>query len=364
MKIFRFIFLCILSLAMIGCTSLPSQNSLADVSSEDSSSAADSSTTAESNSSEESVSDDSSTAEFSQQESSAESSTENFEPETLPEESGFTWVLEPSIEAQSVLPIRDGDTPGSFNISPSICFVQEGLMGLMNQAGSILLPAEYADICYSRTAGGLIVLQEGSTTYQRLDNQYQPSFDVDYSLTSFVATTSYVWDPDTETILDAANDMAPYEDTSYVVVRQSEGSNLYALGNASGLSTDFIYSDFGPTGLINEFFVQDETGWHLVNHLGEDLLDGMILRPRLQRTIRLEGDSFSSSYVETAPYPCSEGVFTFQGENGKWGFYDASGNMLVDFIFEEACPVSLGNAWVKWNGMWGLITVDMVSAVG
>ena len=80
MKIFRFIFLCILSLAMIGCTSLPSQNSLADVSSEDSSSAADSSTTAESNSSEESVSDDSSTAEFSQQESSAESSTENSEP--------------------------------------------------------------------------------------------------------------------------------------------------------------------------------------------------------------------------------------------------------------------------------------------
>ena len=366
MKFFRFVFLCILSLAMIGCTSLPSQNSQTDVSSEDSRSAADSSTTTESNSSEESVSSgesistESSAADSSQQASSAEDA----EPETLPEESGFTWVLRPSIEAQSVLPIRDGDTPGSFNISPSICFVEEGLVGLMNQTGRILLPAEYADICYSRTAGGLIALREGSTTYQRLDNQYQPSFEVDYSQTSFVAATSYVWDPDTESILDTANDMAPYEDTSYIVVRQSEDSNLYALGNANGLSTDFIYSDFGPTGLINEFFVQDEAGWHLVNHLGEDLLDGMILRPRLQRTIHLEGDSFSSSYVETAPYPCSEGVFTFQGENGKWGFYDASGNMLVDFIFEEACPVSLGNAWVKWNGMWGLITVDMVSAVG
>ena len=195
-------------------------------------------------------------------------------------------------------------------------------MGLMNQAGSTPSSRRVLQIFVTaRTAGGLIVPTGRLYHLSALHSitSINLLLNVHYSLTSFVATTSYVWDPDTETILDAANDMAPYEDTSYVVVRQSEGSNLYALGNASGLSTDFIYSDFGPTGLINEFFVQDETGWHLVNHLDEDLLDGMILRPRLQRTIRLEGDSFSSSYVETAPYPCSEGVFTFQGENGEMG---------------------------------------------
>lgn len=350
MKNFRLILLLVLALTLIGCTSLPSSNS--------------SSESLESSSSqdlpEDSVHEEESAAEDSVSDSSHQDST----PSEPPEESGFTWVLEPEIEAQSVLPIRNADTPGTFNISPSICFVQEGLMGLMNQAGSVLLPAEYADICYSRTAGGLIVLREGSTAYQRLDNQYQPSFEVDYSLGSFVAQASYIWDAETETILDTANDSAPYEGTSYVVVRQNESESMYALGNASGLSTDFIYTDFGPTGLEGQFFVRDESGWHLVNHLGEDLLGGMVLRPRLQRTVSLDGDTFSSAYIETAPYPCSEGVFALQSENGKWGFYDASGNMLVDFIFEEACPVSLGNAWVRWNGLWGLITVDMIAAVG
>lgn len=132
MKFFRFVFLCILSLAMIGCTSLPSQNSQTDVSSEDSRFRGrqfdyHGNPILQKNlvSSGESISTESSAADSSQQASSAEDA----EPETLPEESGFTWVLRPSIEAQSVLPIRDGDTPGSFNISPSICFVEEGLRG-------------------------------------------------------------------------------------------------------------------------------------------------------------------------------------------------------------------------------------------
>lgn len=293
------------------------------------------------------------------------SSSEDSSAADTPQSDAFTWLLEPSIEVDTMLPIRDGDNPGQFVFSPSVCFVKEGLMGLMNQAGNILLPAEYSDICNSRAAGGLIVLKEGQSSYQRLNNQYEPAFDVEYALRSSTADTPYVWDETSGAILDMSNESEPYTESLCVVVRQSEEPELFAIGNSEGLLTDFLYSGFGPTGLTNQFFLKDEKGWHLMNQKGEDLLDGVILNPRLQREFSLSR-SISSSvyYVETAPYPCSEGTFALES-GGKWGYYDASGNELVPFLFEEACPVAMGNAWVQVNGKWGLISVEMSSvAVG
>lgn len=344
--------LCLL-LILSGCTTLPGGNSSEQQESRE-----------ESKSSEISMPQESSVAETSSVPENSSVSEESSSEGILQDDS-FTWMLEPTIEADAMLPIRDGDQPGQFVFSPSVCFVREGLMGLMNQAGNILLPAEYTDICNSRSAGGLLVLKEGSSSYQRLNNQYEPAFDVEYAFRSATATTPYIWDEAAGSILDTSNESQVYSEPINVVVRQDTDTELYAIGNSEGLLTDFIYTGFGPTGLTNQFFVKDSAGWHLVNQKGEDLLGGILLNPRLAREFSLSR-SISSSvhYVETAPYPCSEGTFALESE-GKWGYYDASGNQLTPLLFDDACPVAMGKAWVQVNGKWGLISIEMSSiAVG
>ncbi|MBQ7916904.1 MAG: WG repeat-containing protein [Firmicutes bacterium] len=277
----------------------------------------------------------------------AEESSTPEELKEIPQSAAFSWTLEPSVEVDTVLPIRDGDTPGRFSISPSICFEKDGLLGLMNQAGTVLLPAEYTDIAHSRNLGGLIVLKSGSTSYQRLNNQYEPTFDVEFASRQLLPTTEYRWVDGT--VVDGRQE--PYEGTDFVVVKDGE---YYALGNANGLSTDFAYTNWGPTGLTNQFFMKDEIGWHLVSPSGDDLLKGAILEPRAL-----------SNGEAAPPYPCSEGVYALQdAESGLWGFYDAAGNPLTEFVFESACPVSLGRAWVQFNGLWGLIEIHLGRAVG
>lgn len=297
----------------------------------------------------------------------SESSEDSIPAPVIPPSSdAFTWITQPTIPVDMMLPIRDADRPGYFSPSSSICFIEKGLMGLMDPSGQVLLPAEYVDICYSRSQGGLIALKDGSTVYKRLNNQYQEVFDVEYDPRQLTAETVYLWDAQNHVILDTSNANAVYGGDEFVVVRESADSTLYAVGNADGLSTDFSYTGFGPTGLIGQFYLQDDIGWHLVSPSGDDLLMGFRIQARLQRQFSLNRDkSASITYIEAAPYPCSEGIYTLQNaENNLWGFYDASGKAITDCIFEDACPVSLGRAWVQWNGFWGLIELNLGVSVG
>ena len=44
-------------------------------------------------------------------------------------------------------------------------------------------------------------------------------------------------------------------------------------------------------------------------------------------------------------------------KNGKAGFINSKGETVVPFIFEETRNCYDGKAWVKYNGLWGVIKV-------
>ncbi len=48
-------------------------------------------------------------------------------------------------------------------------------------------------------------------------------------------------------------------------------------------------------------------------------------------------------------------LFSFEGENGKIGFTDAKGKLIVLPRYEEADEQSEGLVGVKLNGKWGFI---------
>ena len=61
-----------------------------------------------------------------------------------------------------------------------------------------------------------------------------------------------------------------------------------------------------------------------------------------------------SHYYQQGGYVFSEGLAGVK-KNGKWGFVDYSGNIVIPFVYDEVFNFSEGFAWVKKEGKWGLV---------
>lgn len=44
-------------------------------------------------------------------------------------------------------------------------------------------------------------------------------------------------------------------------------------------------------------------------------------------------------------------------KGNKWGYIDKQGNVVVDFVFDKATPISNGKAWVIYNGRTGRLNI-------
>ncbi len=44
-------------------------------------------------------------------------------------------------------------------------------------------------------------------------------------------------------------------------------------------------------------------------------------------------------------------------KNGKWGYIDKNGDLVVDFIFDKATAISDGSAWVIYKGKTGRLNI-------
>ena len=48
-----------------------------------------------------------------------------------------------------------------------------------------------------------------------------------------------------------------------------------------------------------------------------------------------------------------------QSQNGKWGFVDASGNVIIDYIYDKATDLDVyGYAGIQLGGKWGVVNAD------
>lgn len=265
--------------------------------------------------------------------------------------SSYVWVMEPVIDADSVYPLPDADHAGMYYSSPFVVFIDKGLCGLMNQAGEILLPAIYMDICWSQNQGGLLVLPEKSTAYQLLNTKYEVIGDAEIHVEP-IADTPYVWSAARGMIVNGRT-AESYNSEDFTAVRSG---SFYALGNRDGLSTDFVYTAYGPTGLNHQFFVQDDWGWHLVSPSGDDLMPEVRLIPRIARTVLFTQNGTVAAQAEAAPYPCSEGIYVLQDDSGLWGYFDVGCSPITGFVFEDACPVMNSSAWACSDGKWGIVS--------
>ena len=129
-------------------------------------------------------------------------------------------------------------------------------------------------------------------------------------------------------------------------------SPMYALAGSQGLKTDFIYENTGKCSWDGMMAVCRDGRWGYCNLDGAEVIPCEYDGADYVDTSNTEGLSF----VQGIPYGYSSGYVAVR-KDGLWGYFDKSGQAASPFVFEDARPAYQGNAWVKYEGQWGVITL-------
>ena len=122
--------------------------------------------------------------------------------------------------------------------------------------------------------------------------------------------------------------------------------------------------------------VQQNGKWSLVNREGKDItgktyetvaMDEKLVVVRYDRLFVNDGsgyqmiDSNGQTYGDTkyqAVHIFNDSTYAAVMLNGKWGFVDSTGNMVIEPQYEDARSFSSGFAAVQKDGQWGFINLD------
>ena len=117
-------------------------------------------------------------------------------------------------------------------------------------------------------------------------------------------------------------------------------------------------------GLI-KIVIDDETGF--IDETGEIIIDpqysnagdfeeglAYVTRNKAERFINKKGETVVSPEWDSMWVSFSDGVVPVK-KDGKWGYVDTKGDLVIDCKFESASSFGQGLAPVKFNGKWGYI---------
>lgn len=239
----------------------------------------------------------------------------------------------------------------------------EGKKGIIDTAGEVVLEAAYDDISVPLKLSDGFAVYVGDQAYLVSEKGYkiaQPEADYEelgilsgsrrlakkngkygYLNSNLEETSEFLWNE------------ATHFSNKIAAVKKEE---KWALINTKGeLLTEYIYTDVkrdahnfcSRSGLL---WVNEGKGYKLMNAELEVVSEEVF-------------DDVRCFYEEGPAAVC---------RNGKWGFIDPQGQMVIPFTFDDADSFRLGYAPVKLNGLWGyagengnmLITYTFDEALG
>ncbi len=303
----------------------------------------------------------------------------------------YSWYLEPEIEAEDINVAQQRYQTANYghHIQSEYSIIKiDGKYGMIDQDGNIIIEpdadrpdAELADhyvlvypdyeykvFCTQHA----IITTDGSNYCEECDVLSTTAsgwnYYYDLNMSQLVSTGVYSIDKteyyinqtqfgtvfeDIEEAVTAREiilpeDMEDYEavvqlGTTYGVVKNNEVIAAFEYENATS------YLD-GVAALCKD------GKWGYVNEDGEEILPFVFDADLIIRYEYTQGEYHSEE--ERLPYLPSEGYIAVNTANGG-GYFDTAGNEVIPVgIFEEARPVYNGLAWVKKDGLWGVITLD------
>lgn len=295
---------------------------------------------------------------------------------------GYSWIMEPSVSADNIISfdgsqVDPDDEENSAYANYSV-IRQDGKYGLIDFRGNIVIQPEYDDYytCWCGEITLVNVIDEKNEKYEycTVDSSKQI---VDYVSDHKDNAPKYYWDAESEKIFVKNNNEeygTEYKGKKTVVVGEAkiestgngyyditpEENSLYGLAKKGKLLLDMVYFDYyAPSykgaGLTGIALKDGEGKWGYVGSDGKTIVD-----------FKCDGDmsTYNGGLIddETKSHP-----FLFTGDyvpvsvNASYGYYDIEGNCIVrPGEFEQARPVHNGKAWVRYNGLWGIIQIGEI----
>ncbi len=292
----------------------------------------------------------------------------------------YKWVLKPSLSCDNIItPDLSVFDPANIKRKAYLytsIIIQDGLFGFVDLNGNMAVYPEYQNYYYG--SDGTVYLsspaEDGKVKVCWLDDYLRRQEE--YIEPELIRLKSYYWNEAEEKIYvtDSDSSVVPFnsDDTVAVckadIVSNSSGglsainieSDSYALADSTGLLSDFEYEDCYLTsyGDPSESLIalKKNGRWGYTDEAGNVVLDF-----KFYDMPSAYSHNFANSDERSHPNLYSEGYVAVQNEKGG-GYYTADGSVLIPTgTFQQARPIQSGRAWVSINGLWGIITLGEIS---
>lgn len=298
---------------------------------------------------------------------------------TLPESEQFFWYKKPFLKATDIRPVKNelyrgavySYTPTAYSYNPTeyAAYYVGDKCGIVNSYGEILCDALYSDPYYCPEPDS-IAFADHSLAYNFEAGEVVRSGGhgggIDY-LHYDINTDAFILICGSE----GENEALEYDKTASYIVREAymEISNQYE---------DYVAYNIDSTGKIGlynngklvipfEYVAAVEICEDVVSmYDGSDWTyfrtDGTVIMQNVQPnndSITYYEKIGEDEYREiTVPcvYSYSCGSVPVE-KDGKWGYMDKNGEMLIDAEFDNALPAFENRAWVCVDGYWGIIEI-------
>lgn len=285
----------------------------------------------------------------------------------------YEWVLQPQIDADDIQPLSlcDGMAYTSSHDQSAMVYWKDGKAGIIDYAGQLLVSAAYdGAVSLSEGERGYVVKQgDAFFLYEGGDCVF-----IDYNdlgLAEGDYTGFAYWSEVNQLCVQLSydsSDIEPVSQTSIVRADWWLDGSMYRAEGGYGLAdadTLFVaptmldavdYTAIPEDPQNDAFALFDGETWTYYD------TDGKVIISGCEPGWRQIEDVYRFVPLDTLrPFHFSEGLLCV-GQDGAWGYCDHEGNMVVPCVFEAARPVCNGLAWVRLDGLWGVIRISAGAA--
>lgn len=325
------------------------------------------------------------------------------------------WAVTPRWGFTDAMTTSDGDDKGSRDTTDfiddygqgwntqenrqydpnGIIFEENGLYGIMDYDGNVLLQPAYSYIWYRSDLAsdlfGLVGYVSPGDDVSSADSIQADLISADYrSVTSVTISNVYSGEDDTRPDAAYNEETGAFEATGY----DANGYPVEAGALACGDET--IFGRLGTDLHIVSGTQNDASGntqYYIMNARCEitDRLDGfypvflmisggMIPVAQTMDSSTFDPDTYKlvitapvayystaehrlvTDYAYSSASECTEHVIPVE-KDGKWGFISDVGEELTDYVFDQALCAYQGRAFVKYGGKWGILNISADSGM-
>lgn len=231
-------------------------------------------------------------------------------------------------------------------VNNSMVVLQGGKYGLVDAEGRELIASVYDELHpFSEDGFALAVRENGDYIYIDMDGQTRMVPDGVYENLGMINSERAVASKDGKygylnREMEPAAEFV-WEDLTGISngVGAGKKNGKWALINKDGKEkTEFLYDDVirdvnGFCAGQKRIFVKEQGSYHIVNQKGKAIGD----------------ETFDDAKA------FNEEGYAAVCKNGKWGFVDGEGNLVIDYRYEDADSFRNGFAAVRKDNLWGYI---------